>query len=72
MNTNTNELKAEIARHGDTMMTLAEKLDISTVSLSLKVNGKRDFKQREIAKIKEIYGLTNDRADAIFFTLNVS
>lgn len=72
MNTNTNELKAEIARHGDTMLTLAEKLDISTVSLSLKVNGKRDFRQREIAKIKEIYQLSNDRADAIFFALNVS
>ena len=72
MNTNTNELKAEIARHGDTMITLAEKLDISTVSLSLKVNGKRDFKQREIAKIKDIYNLSNDRADAIFFALSVS
>lgn len=69
---NTNELKAEIARHGDTMLTLAEKLDISTVSLSLKVNGKRDFRQREIAKIKEIYQLSNDRTDAIFFAMSVS
>jgi len=72
MNTNTNELKAELARHGDTMITLAEKLNISTVSLSLKVNGKRDFKQGEIAKIKELYQLTNDRATVIFFTPIVS
>lgn len=72
MNTNTNEFKAELARHGDTLITLAEKLNISTVSLSLKVNGKRDFKQGEIAKIKELYQLTTDRSDAIFFTSNVS
>jgi len=67
MNTNTNEFKAEIARHGDTLTGLARKLHISHVSLSLKANGKRDFTQSEIARIKEIYELTNERLDIIFF-----
>lgn len=67
MNTNTNEFKAEIVRHGDTLTGLAKKLNISHVSLSMKVNGKRDFTQSEIAKIKEIYELNNERVDVIFF-----
>lgn len=70
--TNSNELRAELVRHGDTLISLAKKLNITTVSLSLKLNGKRDFKQCEIAKIKELYELTNDRTDVIFFSPVVS
>lgn len=72
MITNTNEFKAELARHGDTLTRLAQKLNISTVSLSLKANGRRDFSQSEIARIKEIYGLNNERIDVIFFNSPVS
>lgn len=72
MITNTNEFKAELARHGDTLTRLAQKLNISTVSLSLKANGRRDFSQSEIARIKEIYGLNNERIDVIFFNSAVS
>ena len=72
MITNTNEFKAELARHGDTLTGLAKKLNISNVSLSLKANGKRDFSQSEIARIKEIYGLNNERVEIIFFNPMVS
>ncbi len=68
---NTAEFKSEMVRHGDTLSTLSEKLNLSTVSLSLKINGKREFRQSEISKIKELYGLEMDRVDAIFFSVSV-
>lgn len=67
---NTAEFKSEMVRHGDTLSTLSEKLNLSTVSLSLKINGKREFRQSEISKIKELYSLEMDRVDAIFFSVS--
>ena len=54
--------------NGDTNATLAKHLNISEQSLSNKINERgTEFKQGEIAKIKERYNLDNDMVDRIFF-----
>ena len=64
---NKNELKAEMLRHGDTNETLAEALGISKVSISKKLNARKDFKQTEIRLMKERYNLTGEDLIRIFF-----
>ena len=55
-------------RHGDTNKELAEYLGISEQSVSNKINESgTEFKQGEIAKIKEKYNLTADQVATIFF-----
>lgn len=68
---NTNELKAQMARHGDTLDDLAKALIRSKTSICEKVNGKRNFTQSEITTIKQRYSLTSDEIDLIFFDLKV-
>lgn len=58
--------------HEDTGNSLAQFLNIAHSTLSLKINGKADFTQREITLIKERYNLTADEVDGIFFTHQVS
>lgn len=69
---NKNALRAKIALHGDNYQTLAKALNMTTVSLSRKINGKRPFQQFEIQKIIDLYNLTADEVQSIFFTQNVS
>lgn len=66
---NGNELRAHMARHGDNSQTLAKALNLSLSAFSMKINGKRNFTQREIAFIKKRYDLTPDEIDLIFFSL---
>lgn len=65
--TNTRLLKAKMILNGDTIQTLAECLGINRQNASIKVNGKRDFKQKEIAVIVRRYKLTYAELEAIFF-----
>lgn len=61
-------LRYFMARHGDTSGDLAEVLGISTASVSAKMNEKgTEFKQGEIAKIKDRYGLSAEQVESIFF-----
>ena len=61
-------LRYFMAKHGDTNNSLAEVLGISTVSVSSKMNEKgTEFKQGEIAKIKDRYNLSADQVESIFF-----
>lgn len=60
------ELKAEIARHGDRQVDLAEALGITQASLSAKINGETEFKPSEIEVIAARYGLTAERVQVIF------
>lgn len=65
---NTERLRSVMVLHGDTYKDLADYLDISETSLGNKINEKgTQFKQGEIAKIKDKYNLSPDEVDAIFF-----
>lgn len=69
---NKNKLRAKMIEHGDTQTTLAEFLGLSLSNLSLRINGKVDFRQSEIDAIKQRYKLTAGELDSIFFADAVS
>lgn len=61
-------LRSFMVLHEDTNKTLGDFLGISEKSVSDKINEKgTEFKQSEIAKIKERYGLTDEQVINIFF-----
>ena len=65
---NKNLLRSVMVMHGDTNATLAEFLGITEQSVSNKINENgTEFKQGEIAKIKERYNLDSNMVDRIFF-----
>ena len=66
-----NELRAEIARNGDTCESLAKALGITLTSFSKKINAKNDFKQSEIRAIMTRYNLGPDDVVKIFFAPQV-
>lgn len=62
-------LKSVMVLHNDTNATLAKVLGISVQSFSSKINENgTEFKQGEIAAIKERYNLTPEQVEAIFFS----
>jgi DNA-binding XRE family transcriptional regulator len=65
-------LKSIIALHGDTTLGLAKYLGLSRQSLYNKMNetGKpsTEFKQGEIAMIRDRYKLNAEEVEAIFFS----
>lgn len=67
MSTNTALLKSKMVLHNDTMIALAGYLGLNRQNASVKVNGKREFKQSEIAKIIRRYKLTDREVRAIFW-----
>lgn len=64
---NTKELKIEMIRHDDTLESLAKYLGISIPTMHRKMTGETNFKQDEMAKIKERYNLSTDRFVEIFY-----
>ncbi len=66
---NKNLFRAVMIEHGDTYDSLAKKLDITTSSLSNKINEKtgNGFVQPEITAIKKMYNLSATQIDQIFF-----
>lgn len=65
---NKAKLKSVMTLHGDTNKDIAEMLGISEQSVSCKINENgTEFKQGEIAKIKDRYNLSPNEVDAIFF-----
>lgn len=64
--TNTKLLKSKMVLNGDTVSSLAESIGVNRQNMSLKLNGKRDFKQSEIAKIAKRYRLTYQELKEIF------
>lgn len=65
---NKNLLRSIMVLHNDTNADLAEWLDISVQSISAKINENgSEFKQGEIAKIKEKYHLSPEQVEQIFF-----
>lgn len=66
-------LRSVMVLYGDTNAKLANFLGISEQSLSNKINENgTEFKQNEIAKIKDRYDLSADLVDLIFFAKKVS
>ena len=65
---NSAMLRSIMALHGDTNRDIANLLDITEASVSAKINENgTEFKQGEIAKIKDKYNLTPEQVDNIFF-----
>lgn len=73
-NMNINELKAVLARNGETFGDLATALGLSRPWLSAKVNEKKGafFTQPEILAIKNRYSLNDEQIGTIFFNTDVS
>lgn len=69
---NKNKLRAKMVEHGDTQADLAKALFISVSNLSLRINGRVDFRQSEIDLIKKRYNLSAEDLDHIFFADAVS
>lgn len=66
--TNTHLFKKKMKDKGLKQMFIAEKIGITSYSLSLKINNKNDFKSKEIQKICEILSInTLEEKDKIFF-----
>lgn len=66
---NRSMLKSIMALHDDTIRDLADYLGITPNSVSNKINENgTEFKQGEIAMIKERYNLSADQVDDIFFS----
>jgi len=61
------KLRAVLDRYGHTQNNLAELLGITYQSVSIKLNGHKDFTQTEIYKIAQFYELTADELMDIFF-----
>lgn len=71
---NKRELRAVMARAGDTQSSLAEEMGISLSRLNAKINctNGAEFTQNEIAFIAERYDLKPNDIIHIFFGRNVS
>lgn len=64
---NCNLLKYYMRENHDNMETLAEDMKLHYNTVSLKLNGKREFTQQEIAFISKRYNLTAEEVVKIFF-----
>lgn len=61
-------LRSFMILHGDTNETLADALGVTAATISDKINERgTEFKQGEIAKIKDRYSLSAEQVEAIFF-----
>lgn len=65
------KLKGRIKEKVDTQASFAEKIGISRVSLSLKLNGKTEFSQREIESACRVLDIAPEEIHDYFFTEKV-
>lgn len=65
--TNTRLLQGEMAKHGDTIESLANYLNRSIRATQGKIHNKTKFDQSEIRAIKIRYTLSNEAVCDIFF-----
>lgn len=61
-------LKGRIVEKYGTQEQFAKALDVSTNSLSLKMNGKTGFSQRDIERWRALLDITTDEIGDYFFT----
>ena len=62
-----NLLRFFMGKHGDNQETLANAINMSQSALSERINGKIDFRKKEIEAIRTRYELTAEDLQAIFF-----
>lgn len=67
----TRKLKARMIENGETVMSLAKKIGISTATFSNKLNNKVFFSIVEARAISNILKFDNNTAVDIFFANNV-
>lgn len=60
-------LEAEMVLYGDNQKTLSKAMGVQQNTLMWKMQGKYDFKQKEIKFIADRYKLNVDKVSAIFF-----
>lgn len=65
------KLRGKIVEKFGSQMSFAKAMDISERTLSLKMSGKRTWKQPEICLAINLLGLSNDDIQDYFFTLKV-
>lgn len=65
------KLKEKILDKYGCNCNFAIKLKVSERTLSLKLNNKRDFRQREMKKMCELLGISVTKIHEYFFTLKV-
>jgi transcriptional regulator with XRE-family HTH domain len=66
--TNSEELRALIARKGLKLNYIAERLSITPVALTRKIENKNEFKQGEIAKLCDVLDIKSlSYKERIFF-----
>ncbi len=63
------KLKGKIIEVFSTQTVFAKKIGFSERTLSLKLNGKVDWKQSEIIKAINLLGINKDEIDIYFFTI---
>ena len=66
-----NKLRGRIVEKFGNQSEFANAMGLSERTISLKINGKRPWKQEEILKAIQILGLTDDDIQDYFFTLKV-
>lgn len=66
---NYSKLLGKIVECVGTQATFAEKMGLSERTVSLKLNGKRAWKQPEIEKACEVLGIQKCEIDKYFFAL---
>lgn len=64
---NINLLNETLEKSGYKRSYIAEKLNLTTYGLSLKLNGYNEFKASEIYKLSELLKLSLKERDEIFF-----
>lgn len=65
--TDKTEFQVALLRNNITAEALADKIGISRVSMSYKMNGKRDFTASEISRICNVLNLSIEEKEKIFF-----
>ena len=64
-----NKIRVLLEEYGMTQTDLAEVIGCTYQSVSIKLNGKKDFNRTEIYRMMKCFNLTPEQVVDIFFTL---
>lgn len=65
------KLRGKIVEKYSTISAFSKDLGLTSESVSMKLNNKREFSQREIDKACELLGIKNSEMKSYFFTKKV-